>query len=176
MTRDHDPAAPDHVTDDPGRNHRLAVVRDEPRDLVGEATRALDTILREAIGAPRCCFSMAGLTVIEASNGRGVHVTLPAFLASPQVVANLVAFADCLAPLPDAASDEQARLTIDRANLETRIAEAAADRARALAAKAAASYVTDNDRWWAADRAENEATDRLDRAAAEWVEREGRRG
>lgn len=168
------------MTLDPSSPCRIAVVQDEPRDILRTAERAWSEVIRAAVGAPSC-FDPFGLAVFtphpdEARRGVAVVVHLPALHLTAAQVATVTRFARHLTAPPEAEIVAAACARADRDALERAVLEAAAARVRARAAKAASSYVADNERWWAADRAENEATERLDRAAAEWVEREGRRG
>lgn len=158
-----DPNAPTEVTDElAGRRQRFAAVPDDQRDLVALATRAGGALLRHALGAPACY-----QPPVYVAAGPAGHVTLtigPAPLSASQVGA-LTAAADCLERTTEPTDAELDAIT-DSARAHRAIIDAALERARARAAKVAA-IVADDDRWWAADRAENEATERLDRAAEE---------
>jgi hypothetical protein len=167
MTHDRDPATPDPVTDNPGRNHRIAVVRDEPSDLVTESAQAWSDIIRAALSAPDCYAPYVGA---ERFGRDGVRIHLPALVLKATHAERAIRFARHLAAPPEAEIIAAATAHARRDAAERAVLDAAMDLHRATVGR-------DNigpgrsDEWLSADRRVTEALDRLHEATERVADR-----
>jgi hypothetical protein len=166
-----DDATPDPITDPPVlRVVRPGLAEESESVPAASVERPWREVIRAAIGAPDC-FSPAGLAVFaphpaERARGIAAVVHLPELhLTASQCVA-VERFAAHLAAPPEAEIIAAATAHARRDAAERAVLDAAMDLHRARTIKAATGSLAASPQWWAADKAERDAMERLTEAAA----------